>query len=65
MKFYVNRKMITPQDQPLILILTDQDKKNIAKMLPDANIYCMYETENDSSKDVLALMDEAKGKSEK
>ena len=42
MKVKVGNKVYDGEDQPVIVILTDQDKKNIANIFPECQRYCMY-----------------------
>lgn len=62
MKFYVNGKMITTKDSPLIVILEKGDKYNIANMGPGAKAYCQYEKDDYKSEDIEKLLDEALSK---
>lgn len=60
MKLFVNEKIITTEDQPLIIVLTDMDKKNIANMDPKCNVYCQYQKENHYVEEIESLTDAAK-----
>ena len=42
MKVKVGNKVYDPEEEPVMVILTEQDKKNIANMLPDATKYAMF-----------------------
>jgi len=43
MKICMDGKLYTCKDKPLIILLTRQDRKNIANMAEDASIYCEFE----------------------
>lgn len=48
-------------DQPIMVELTDGDKRNIANMHPDATRYAIFDDNDDWSKEQkLAWMDEGK-----
>ncbi len=47
MKVKVGDKVYTSGDQPIMVILTEQDKRNIASMLPDATRYAEFSSELD------------------
>jgi len=42
MKVKVGDTVYDGEKEPVMVILTDQDKKNIANMLPECSKYCMY-----------------------
>ena len=42
MKVKVGDKVYSAEDQPVMIILTDKDKKAIADMVPGATKYCAY-----------------------
>ena len=42
MKVKVGKKVYDGEKEPVMVILTEQDKENIANMLPDAKKYCVY-----------------------
>ncbi len=42
MKVKIGRKTHDSNDKPIMLILSDQDKKNIGGMEPNATKYCVY-----------------------
>jgi len=42
MKVKVGNKVYDPDNEPVMIILTDQDKKFIADMAPDSYKYCAY-----------------------
>ena len=60
MKFYFKGKIVSTKDTPLIIILTMQDKKHIANMVPGVNVYCQYETDLYSIEEIDQLCTEAK-----
>lgn len=42
MKIKIGNKIYDPNDEPVMLILDDQDKANITAMLPEATKYCAF-----------------------
>jgi len=42
MKVKVGDKIYDGEDELVMVILTDQDKVNIANMLPECDRYCVY-----------------------
>ncbi len=42
MKVKVGDKIYDGKKEPVMAILTDQDKENIANMLPECTRYCIY-----------------------
>lgn len=42
MKVKIRRKIFDGKYEPVMVILTKQDKKNIANMAPNATKYCVY-----------------------
>ena len=42
MKVKVGNKIYDPEVEPIMIILSDQDKKNIANMLPECTKYFCY-----------------------
>lgn len=62
MKFYINGKIVSSKDFPLVLILEHRDKKNIANMKPGATVYCQYESEGHNIGEIDKLCTEAKSK---
>jgi len=57
MKVKVGTKIYDGNEEPVMVILTDQDKKNIANMLPECDRYCMYPDSGVSKKAVDKFMD--------
>jgi hypothetical protein len=51
MKVKVGNKIYDGEDEPVMVILSDEDKKNISKMLPDAYKYCSYPDAEEYTKD--------------
>jgi hypothetical protein len=45
MKVKVGNKIYDCENEPVMVILSEQDKINIANMLPDATQYCVYPAE--------------------
>ena len=56
MKIKVNDTTYDGETQPIMVILDEQDKKNIANMLPECTKYCIY-PDNMKSEDVLKWME--------
>lgn len=56
MKVKVGDKVFDYREQPIMIILTDQDKENIANMPPDAYRYCLYPTEHCTEEEILEWM---------
>lgn len=42
MKIKIGDRVIDPNDQPVMVILTPKDKENIANMEPSATKYCAF-----------------------
>lgn len=42
MKVKIGDQVYDSNEQPVLLILSDQDKENIANMHPDAHKYCVF-----------------------
>lgn len=42
MKVKVGNKVYDPNVEPVMIILTEQDKINISNMAPEATKYCVY-----------------------
>jgi len=42
MKVKVGGKIYDGEEEPVMVILSDMDKENIASMAPDATKYCAY-----------------------
>jgi hypothetical protein len=47
----------TEKDGPLMIILTDQDKKNIANMHTQCTKYCQYQEDKYTSDEILKWME--------
>ena len=47
MKVKVGNKIYDAENEPIMVILNDNDKENIARMLPDATKYCGYPDDYD------------------
>ena len=60
MKFYIDGKIVTSDDYPLIVILTDKDKRNIANRIEGATVYCLFDEEKHPFNEIDALTSEAK-----
>lgn len=50
MKVKIGNKIYNAEEEPIMLMLSDEDKKNIANMLPECKIYCAYPDEYDKDK---------------
>ena len=59
MKFYIKGQMITTDDTPLILVLTEKDRENITNMKPGHTIYAQFEADNHSCEEIEDLCSEA------
>ena len=47
MKVKIGNKIYDPNREPIMLILDDQDKKNIGEMLPECAKYCAFPDSSD------------------
>lgn len=47
MKVKIGNKIYDGNDEPVMIILSDEDKKNITNMLPTATKYCSYPDDYD------------------
>lgn len=62
--YYKNEAGLTmrmdPEDMPVAIVLSDEDRKNIIHMAPDADTYCVYPDSNSPKdiKDWLGLIKE-------
>ena len=45
MKIMVGDKTFTQEDGPMVIHLTEQDRRNIANMVPDATCYMVFDQE--------------------
>ena len=59
MRFYANGVFIDSEDTPLIVILTKEDKANIANMVDGATVYCAYKP-GDKLEEIKELMKKVK-----
>jgi hypothetical protein len=57
MKVKVGDKIYSGEDQPVMVILTEQDKYNIENMLPDCTKYAMYPDGEFSAEEIHEWMD--------
>lgn len=55
LKVKIGNKIISSEDEPIMLILTDQDKFNISHMHPSSYKYCSYPS-NMTEEDVVQFM---------
>lgn len=60
MLFYIDDKIISSQDQPLVIVLSAQDKINISNMLDSCNAYCEFEKGKHSIEFIEAILKNAK-----
>lgn len=56
MKFYINGRIVTSKEIPLILILSKQDKENISNMKPKVRFYCEFNTDTHTQKEISDLL---------
>ncbi|MHA2265755.1 MAG: hypothetical protein ACXAEN_25465 [Candidatus Thorarchaeota archaeon] len=42
MKVIINNQVFDPDETPIILYLTDEDKDNITRMDPEAHVFAVY-----------------------
>lgn len=60
MKFYIDGKIVTSKDHPLIVVLSKQDKVNIANMIEGATVYSVFEKGDHSVEEIEAMLTRAK-----
>ena len=58
MKVKIGHKIYDGEDDAVMIILSDTDKKNIANMLPHCTKYCVYPSEKISEADISQWMDD-------
>ena len=56
MKIKIGSKIYDSEDQPIMVILSAQDKVNINAMLTDATKYCIYDETKYSTSTILKWM---------
>ena len=56
MKVKIGEKVYSIDDGPIMVILTEQDKKNISNMHPDATKYAIVEKDEMSSDELKEWM---------
>ena len=56
MKVKVGNTITDGDHQPVMVILNDQDKKNIQNMHPDCTKYCVYPTNDYTPKEIIKWM---------
>jgi len=59
MKFMVANQVFTEENGPMILHLTEQDKKNIAAMVPGATFYMIFDEEQMSKEEAREYINKA------
>ncbi len=57
MQVKVGDTVYSSEDQPIMVILTDDDKRNIANMLPECTKYAMFQNDWGDEKAKLSWMD--------
>lgn len=57
MKVKIGNKVYDSEKEPIMLILSDEDKKNMSQMLPKSRKYCSY-PENESPDKIRKWMQE-------
>ncbi len=57
MKVKINDEIYDGEKESVMVILSDQDKKNIANMLPHCDRYCVYPTDKYKDEEILEWMD--------
>ncbi|KKL53080.1 hypothetical protein LCGC14_2279000 [marine sediment metagenome] len=57
MEVKVGDQVYDSEAQPIMVILTDQDKKNIANMDPDCTKYAMFQDDWGSKQEMLDWME--------
>jgi len=58
MKVKVGNKIYDGEKEPVMVILTEADKQNIANMLPEATRYCAYPSEEWTENIIEEWMDD-------
>jgi len=59
MKFYIDGKIVTSKEMPLVAILSKKDKENIANMEPKAKFYCEFDTDTRTRGEISDLLKQA------
>lgn len=57
MKVKIGDIVYDGEKEPVMVILTDQDKKNIKNMFPECTKYCSYPEEGYSEEEITKWMD--------
>jgi len=60
MKFYIDGEIVTSEKMPLVVILSEQDKKNISNMDPEAITYCEFDKDKHYPGEISNLLTEAR-----
>lgn len=58
MKIKIGNKVYDGENEPIMVILTDADKKNITNMLPECTKYCQYPEDGFDEKEIDKWMNE-------
>ena len=59
MKVKIGDKIYDAEVEPIILTISNEDRRNINNMAPDATLYCVYPEDMDSD-EVIKLLKAAK-----
>lgn len=62
MKVKIGNKVYSSEDQPIMVILTDKDKFNIAHMAPEATRYAEFNVFDWTDEEILEWMEESDGR---
>jgi len=57
MRVKIGLKIFDSCVEPIVLVLSDEDKVNIANMLPECHKYCSYPDEGFSEDEIRAFME--------
>jgi hypothetical protein len=57
MKVKIGNTVYSAEDQPVMVILSEADKANIAKMLPECTRYCAYPDRGWTTEQIFQFME--------
>ncbi len=57
MKFYINGRIVTSKEMPLVVILSEKDKENICNMEPKARLYGEFDVDINTRKEISDLLE--------
>lgn len=57
MRVKIGDEWFDSHDEPMMVVLSDKDKRNIANMIPEADRYAQFPNDRFSSFDMLEWMD--------